>query len=370
MRIVQIVPEVRPGTGVEAVAHHLEREWQRLGVETARFTLTEAGGGWLPAVGPGLPGKLILMARVVWFSTVGTVRARRMLRAQPAGTVSICHNDVLAGDVYVNHGNLRAAMQARGHAGLRMVRNPLHLFTAARDILRYASGTHRVVVNLSERERQLLEATYPRLRPRTVVIPNGVDTERYRPPTPAERAEARAALGFVPDQIVAVFVGHEFERKGLAIAVDALVGAPDLALAVVGGDAAMVDGARRRAAALGVTARVRFVGRVADPLPSLHAGDVFVLPSAYEANALVILEALASGLPVVVTRVGFAPELVRDGVTGRLVERDTGEVRRALLEMGRTGAGTAARASATELAWSRVAAQYLELAAGLAGEST
>ena len=109
MRIVQIVPEVALGSGVEAVAYHLEREWQRLGIPTARFTLADAAGGWLPTPGPGLRGRAALAARVVWFSTVGTVLARRRLSPRrlaltAPGTVTICHNDVLYGDVYVNHG--------------------------------------------------------------------------------------------------------------------------------------------------------------------------------------------------------------------------------------------------------------------------
>ena len=70
----------------------------------------------------------------MWFSTVGTHRARAYLRRHP-DELSICHNDALAGDVYVNHGIVQAAMRARGHYWLRMVRNPLHLFTTARDLV-------------------------------------------------------------------------------------------------------------------------------------------------------------------------------------------------------------------------------------------
>lgn len=370
-RILQIVPEVRPGSGVEAVAYHLEREWRRQGIETARFTLADAGGSWLGQPGHGLRGKLNLAARVVWFSTVGTLRARRVLRGQPAGTTSICHNDVLAGDVYVNHGNLRVAMRARGHYVFRMVRNPLHLFTSARDCVRYQTHTHRVVVNLTEGEQDLLQATYSRLAPRTVVIPNGVDTERFRPPSATERQQARAALGVAgPDKTVAVFVGHEFERKGLHHILKALVGAPDVVLVVVGGDTPMVAGAQRQAVALGVADRVRFVGRVDTPVPYLYAGDVFVLPSAYEANALAILEALACGVPVIASRVGFAPEIIRDWDTGFLVDRNAGDIRRRILEIGRSEQWRSrARASALEFSWTRVAQRYLDLVSELAEES-
>jgi UDP-glucose:(heptosyl)LPS alpha-1,3-glucosyltransferase len=58
---------------------------------------------------------------------------------------------------------------------------------------------------------------------------------------------------------------------------------------------------------------VHFAGAHRDPIPFFWASDVLVLPSAYEANALVVLEALACGLPVVSTSVGFAPDIVVEG---------------------------------------------------------
>lgn len=369
MRIVQLAPEIRPGSGVEGVAHQLEQALAATGAEVERFTLADSGGGWLRLPEGGVPRHLAVALRVVWFSTVGTVRARRFLAARP-DAVAICHNDVLAGDVYVNHGILRAAMRARGHYAWRMARNPLHLFTSARDALRYRSGVHRVVVCLTDGERDLLRETYPRLRPRSVVIPNGVDTERFRLPSAAERATARAAIRAVDGDMVAVFVGHEFDRKGLDIALRALREADGVLLIVVGGSPEMVAGAEARAHALGVADRVRFVGRQADPAPFLHAGDVFVLPSAYEANALVVLEALACGLPVLSTRVGFAPDIIADGENGFLIERDPSELARRLGDLAAGGEQWRARARATaeRFAWDAVARRYLALAGEIARE--
>lgn len=370
MRIVQLAPEIRPGSGVEGVAHQLERALAAAGAEVGRFTLADSGGGWLRLPEGGARRHLAVALRVVWFSTVGTVRARRFLAARP-DAVAICHNDVLAGDVYVNHGILRAAMRARGHYAWRMARNPLHLFTSARDALRYRSGVHRVVVCLTDGERDLLRETYPRLRPRAVVIPNGVDTERFRPPSAAERSAARAAIGAGGVDLVAVFVGHEFDRKGLDIALRALRDAEGVFLLVVGGSPEMVAGAEDRARGLGVADRVRFVGRQADPVPFLHAGDASVLPSAYEANALVVLEALACGLPVLSTRVGFAPDIIADGENGFLIERDAGDLARRLADISAGDAGewrSRARATAERFAWDAVARRYVELAAEIAHE--
>ncbi|GAA2168285.1 UDP-glucose:(heptosyl)LPS alpha-1,3-glucosyltransferase [Humibacillus xanthopallidus] len=363
--IVQITPEIGPGTGVGAVAHHLEQEWTRLGLDVRHFSLSEAGGEWLPRPGGGVRGRLALIARVVWFSTVGTRRARAYLRAHPE-QLSVCHNDVVAGDVYVNHGIVQAAMKARGHYRLRMLRNPLHLFTTTRDRLRYSRrGSHRVVVNLVSAEEALLRQSYPRLAIPTVVIGNGVDIERFRPPTPEERSEARASLGRSSDERVVLFIGNEFGRKGLPVLVEAMAGLDDRThLHVVGGTPDLVAQASSSAAAAGLADRVHFDGPHADPRPWLHAADVLVMPSAYESFGLVVLEALASGVPVVATPTGCVPDLVADGVNGAVVEATPAAVVRglvAVLDADAAELARHARATAEEHSWSRVARRYLDL---------
>jgi glycosyltransferase involved in cell wall biosynthesis len=378
MRILQIAPEISPGSGVGGVAHHLEKAFERAGVTTERFTLADARGAWLPEPGPGVRGRLVLLARVVWFSVVGTVlarrriaRARRALGGSGGSPVSICHNDVLAGDVYVNHGILRVAMRARGGYAWRMVRNPLHLFTAARDALRYRGRSHRVVVNLTSSERDALRATYPHLRAHAVVIGNGVDTARFAPPSPAEHVAARAAAGIPDDAVHVVFVGHEFDRKGLDLILSAAADLPCVHVSVVGGTPDMLAEVRARVARLGTADRVHLAGRVPDPLPWLHAADALALPSAYEANALVVLEALACGVPVVATPVGYAPDVVDDGRTGWLVDRTVEGVRKGLAAVAaldddaRREVSAAARAAAERHDWDAAARRYLDLAAAL-----
>lgn len=373
MRILQVAPQIAPGSGVAGVAHALETAWRRAGVPTARCTLDDAGGRLLPRPGPGLRGRAALALRVVWFSTVGTVVARRAARRDPDAVV-VCHNDALAGDVYVNHGIVRVALRAQGHYRWRMLRNPLHLLTSARDTYRYASRTHRAVVSLTHDDAAALRATYPRLRPESHVVANGVDLDRFRPPTRAERDAARDAVGAGPHDVVAVFVGHEHERKGLPLLLEAAADLPRVRVVVVGGTPDLVAAARRRADAAGLGGRAVLVGAVDDPRPSLRAADALVLPSAYEANALVVLEALACGVPVVATRVGYAGEVLDDGRTGFLVPRSVAGVRDALARVpapGDDGHATmhaAARATAERHGWDAVAARYLALLATLRPE--
>jgi UDP-glucose:(heptosyl)LPS alpha-1,3-glucosyltransferase len=363
--IVQITPEIGPGTGVGAVAHHLEKEWNRLGIDTTRFGLEEAGGGWLPKPAGGVQGRLALLSRVVWFSTVGTVRARRYLRANPE-VLSVCHNDALAGDVYVNHGIVQAAMRSRGRHRVRMLRNPVVLFAAARDRIRYThAGTHRLVVNLVAAEDDLLREIYPALAIRTVVIGNGVDIDRFSRPTALERAEARKRLGRAPHDRVVLFIGNEFGRKGLPLLLDAMRGLDVRThLYVVGGTSDLVAQVASSAHAAGLDGRVHFEGPQVDPRPWLRSADVLAMPSAYESFGLVVLEALACGVPVVATPTGCVPDLIIDGVNGAVVDARAESVAAGITRVfsGDVDAlADRARATAEEHSWSRVAQRYLDV---------
>lgn len=365
MIIVQISPEFDPGTGVGGVASALEREWRALGHDVRRFGPDEAGCAFLAGPAPGIRGRLRHAGRVVWFSTIGTVRARRALRDLPAGAVSVCHNDALVGDVYVNHGVLTSAMRARGRFAWRMVRNPLHLFTAARDAYRYRRNVHEVVVSLSETDRRTLVHSYGLAPERAVVIPNGVHLDRFAPFSDQERQTSRADLE-IPDGVrVAIFVGHEFDRKGLPLLLSAARELSDHHVVVVGGTPEQVEEARSALPA-NVIGRVHWTGRVADPRQALAAADVLVLPSAYEANPLVVHEALACGLQVVATPVGSIPEDLTNDEVSRVVARSATAVRDGLvdlaeLDLPRRLVQARARARAETAGWDTVATAYLNL---------
>ncbi|SFR91023.1 UDP-glucose:(heptosyl)LPS alpha-1,3-glucosyltransferase [Microbacterium sp. cf046] len=362
--IVQIAPYIGRGSGVAGVAWNLQTELAAMGHTVESFTVATAQRrptrGW-----PKHPlmRAFALFRRMVWFTTVGTVRARRFLAERP-DAVAICHNNVMTGDIYVNHGVVGAAMRARGNGLWRMIRNPTHIFTYVRDSIRYRSGLHRAVVALSRSEADTLRRVYGRVRSRIVVIPNGVDLDAYRPPTPEARRRARADFHLDDDQRVVLFIGHEFSRKGLDQTIEALVFAPSVLLLVVGGNAQAIDAARARADVLGVAERVLFVGTRTDLPLFFAAADIFVLASAYEANALVVLEALASGLPVVSTPVGYAPELIVDGDNGYLVARDAREIGARFEDLADADLaewGVRARRSVEHLGWRPIAERYLAL---------
>ncbi|MGN6219653.1 MAG: glycosyltransferase family 4 protein [Microbacterium sp.] len=364
-RIVQLAPFIGPGAGVPGVAYNLDREFRALGHQVESFTFTTARAGRRePFRARGRWSARALQSwRTVWFSTAGTRRARAFLAERP-DAVSLCHGKVVAGDVYVNHGVLLAAMHAHGASLGGFLRDPTRVFTFVRDRARLRSNVHRRVVCLTDGEVAALRRTFGAVRPPVVVIPNGVDLERFRPPTIAERRTARERLRLDSEHRVALFVGHEFERKGLPLAMRALVHATTVLLLVVGGTRSMVARAQREAERLGVADRVLLLGQQSDLSTYLAAADMFVLPSSYESSGLVFLEALASGLPVIATRVGIAPAVIEDGRNGWLVDRDPVDIARRLEQAAAAEPGTfavAARSTAERFGWRSVAMQYIEL---------
>lgn len=154
---------------------------------------------------------------------------------------------------------------------------------------------------------------------RMTVIRNGVDLNRFQR---VDRADARARLGFADDELVAIAVGRLVPVKDHLTLLEATAlarrsGRP-FTLAIAG-DGPLRSTLEERARALGLDAAVRFLGHRGDVETVLAAADLFVLSSVSEGLSNTILEAMATGLPVVATRVGGADEMVEDGVTGVLV---------------------------------------------------
>ena len=146
---------------------------------------------------------------------------------------------------------------------------------------------------------------------RGVVIPNAVDTRRFRPGDAAERALARTDLGLPPDQPVIAFVGRLVPKKGLAALVAGVARLPDVRLLVVG------DGTERGAMDV-LGARVTHLPQLPPGrMPLVYrAADVFALLSRGEGMPVALIEALASGLPAIVSDdPGFAALAGCDGVT-------------------------------------------------------
>jgi glycosyltransferase involved in cell wall biosynthesis len=152
------------------------------------------------------------------------------------------------------------------------------------------------------------------------VIANAVDTDVFRPDDDL-RAEARRALDLGADDLMVLSVGRMTPQKGQHTLLHALA-SPELSSVrlLLVGRGSRQDYLQALAAELGLSDRVRFLGTRGDVPQLMRAADLFALPSLHEGFGLVLVEALASGTPVVASRVGPVPDIVLEGETGILVE--------------------------------------------------
>jgi glycosyltransferase involved in cell wall biosynthesis len=229
----------------------------------------------------------------------------------------------------------------------------------------YRPGRVRAFAAVSPGVARELEAHFPGVP--IVITPNGVDVARF---AALESTEPRAPRR-VGKPLVALFVGGDWDRKGLGPAIEGLAEARRLSerrleLWVIGrGDERRF---RRLAEHNGVSKCVRFFGFRGGVEQFYDAADVLVLPTLYEADSLVLHEAAAAGLSIVVTRVNGVEELLGNGNgdAGFVVERDPKSIGAALARLAvdeslRLRQSEAARASARAMSWERSAAGVVNL---------
>jgi len=190
-----------------------------------------------------------------------------------------------------------------------------------------------------------------------VVIPNGVDAERF---TPAHRCPA------APRRIL--YAGRLAEEKRLDVLIDAFSSLKcvhtDLVLDIFG-SGPLHESLRNKAHMLGLAASVRFHGTVPDIERCFDRACILVQPSLAEGMSNIILEAMAAGLPVVATRTGAAEDIIQDGVNGLLVDSGSADQMHAAIarllsdEASAERIGREARALiALEYTIEKVAARY------------
>src|SRR5690606_35885559 len=155
---------------------------------------------------------------------------------------------------------------------------------------------------------------------RAVTVLNGIPVGRFRPDD-ARRRAARTQLGLADDAPVIGSVGRLVELKNhrlLIACMPALLAVHPAVRLVLVGDGPMLAELRACAQSLGVAGHVVFAGAHDDVAGLLPALDIFALPSRTEGLSIALLEACAAQRAVVATAVGGNPEIIEDGVTGRL----------------------------------------------------
>ena len=250
------------------------------------------------------------------------------------GLINTWHHDVLIPQGGVHGASLDfnarrfPAGWRRGLYRLGKWINPKAWVYRAIEARQYApeTGAKRVVA-VSELVQGHLEQYHGVARERITVIPNAIDAGRLQSAAPAQaRAASRAELGLPPDATVGLFVGHNYELKGLRPLLRGLrhrldrdpQARPIHLIACGGGKPRAFQALTRQ---LGLTPFVHFLGFRPDIRPCFHASDFFASPTYYDPCSLVVFEALACGLPVITTACNGAGEAITPGREGFVIPR-------------------------------------------------
>lgn len=245
--------------------------------------------------------------------------------------------------------------------------------------LRFTARKGRHVVATSASLGDTLAFTYPGTATMTTVITPGVVLPGA-PDSAAEQQAARVQLGLPPEAHCLLLVGNDYRKKGLGTLLRVLRVLPaDVVLAVVG-NPGQIPVFERQAQAEGVAGRVFFLGSLQDVAPAYRAADCLVHPTLEDTFAMVVLEAMAHGLPVVVSSAAYCgiSSLLSHGADALLLDdpQDAAKLAATLQqvlgdEALRQQLGSQARAFASRYQWPDIArrqeAVYLESLAAAQG---
>lgn len=204
-----------------------------------------------------------------------------------------------------------------GRTGLKCAMRWLKVITSPRllaylwlERMRFRNLPERRVVVTSPSLQGTMAATYPGSAAATSVITPGV----HLPDVvgEADKRAARELLGLPAVGRCLLFVGNDYRKKGLDTLLQAMTSLPDDVVLTVVGSAAHIPAYASRAEAAGIGKRVFFLGALPDVMTAYRAADILVHPTLEDTFAMVVLEAMAHGLPVVVSSAAYC------GISGLL----------------------------------------------------
>jgi UDP-glucose:(heptosyl)LPS alpha-1,3-glucosyltransferase len=324
MRLAIVRQRYNPFGGAERFIARALPALERAGAEVT--LITRAAEGWgarrVLNVNPFHVGR-------VWRDWSFARAARAAWRRENFDLVQ-SHERIPGCDVYrAGDGVHRRWLQLRGQKASLLERagialNPYHRYVCSAEKRMFEHARLRAVICNSKMVRDEIRRAF-RIAPEKLhVIYSGVDLSHFSLASrSALREAARAELGVRPRETLFLFVGSGFARKGLDSAIDALAmsARPSYRLAVAGKDRHAARYAERARQA-GLGERVRFLGGREDVRPLYAAADCFILPSRYDPFPNTALEALAMGLPALVSSRCGAAEVIEPGVNGWVCEPD------------------------------------------------
>ena len=185
----------------------------------------------------------------------------------------------------------------------------------------YRAKRLRAIIAISDMVKQDMMHWYQIPEERITVVYNGVDIEHFHPRNRQYREEIRRRHG-IGEELVILFVSNNFRMKGLGFLIRALAEVkkedhPSLRLLVLGRD--RKEPYLRLAKKIGISEEVVFAGSTDEPEKYYGAADLLVHPTFYDACSLTVLEALASGLPVITTHCNGASGIITEGQEGFVI---------------------------------------------------
>jgi UDP-glucose:(heptosyl)LPS alpha-1,3-glucosyltransferase len=219
---------------------------------------------------------------------------------------------------------------------LKIVTSPRLLAYLSLEHFRYAPRANRCVVLASDSLRSVMARAFPAAVDSLRVVSPGVQTVEAGS-SADERAAARTHLGLPQAGRCVLLVGNDYRKKGLPVLLQALAHLPADCYVAVVGNAAQIDGFRDEVRTSGCSDRVFFLGALHAVDDAYRAADVLAHPTLEDTFAMVVLEALAHGLPVVVSSATYCgiAGLLTDGLDALVLDdpREPQELARAILRV-------------------------------------
>ncbi len=232
----------------------------------------------------------------------------------------------------------------------------------------YSPRGNRKVIAVSKGVQREIFEYYGKSLDEIAVIPNGVDLKKFHPRNRVlYRTELRKDLNITKTDFVVLFVGGDWERKGLEYIIRALslLEFQKLKLLVVG-EWFNREYFTKIAQNLQISDRVVWFGK-SSKVEKLYATvDLLVFPTFYEAFSLVTLEAMASGLPLLATKVNGTEDLIKEGLNGYFISHNTSDIARKIKVLMNDSyllesMGCCARKTAEQYSWDRMAGEVMKV---------
>ncbi|MDB5875524.1 MAG: glycosyltransferase family 1 protein [Ramlibacter sp.] len=347
---IRVVEQLAARHEIHVFAQHIDHEWP--GVTYHRVPRPMAKPRWI---------NQLWYAAWTWWATRRGFDVVHSHENSWHGGVQTIHVKPVRSNLLA--GRSGGALAARW---LKIALSPRLIANLRLESARFAAKRGRRIALASETLRRQAVEVYPQAAPMMSVITPGVNLPADTP----SRAEARRSLGLPEAGALLLFVANDYARKGLDALLAAVVRLPVDAHLVVVGNAADRLRYEERARTLGLALRVHFLGAMKDVGPAYRAATALAHPTLDDTFAMVVLEAMAHGLPVVVSGPAHCgiSALLEDGVNALLLDdpRDEGQLAGALSRVLGDAAlaellSANGRLFAEQHTWEEAARRYEEL---------